>query len=205
MTTRARQALICIGRGIGDVIHSTPLIQAVRSLGYDIDVWMVPDYPEAMGLLEGWPTVRRIITTGRDVDPHAYDEVIVTLLFPYASFFYRRAVRVVRYDPNDTRHRTECDMTHARALGYSGPTPPTYARTSSRSFDLPPRTIALHPGSSPVAWNCRKRWPHFPALARLLLGRGFGVVLVGTASPKSSAFSRLGTQQMVTTEREAVG
>jgi len=177
---QARQALICIGRGIGDVIQTTPLIQAIYSLGYDIDVWLVPDYPETIRLLAGWPAVRGIITSSSEIGLENYDEVIATLLFPYAHFFYRRPVRVVRYDRQDKRHRTECDMVHARALGYRGPTPPTYARTSGRRFSLPPRTVALHPGSSPQPWNRRKRWPYFPALAALLLDRGFGVALVGT-------------------------
>lgn len=177
----AKRALICIGRGIGDIIQTTPLIQAVHCLGYEVDLWVVPDYPEAVRLLDGWSVVDRIITASREVHPSGYEEAIVTLLFPYAHYFYRRSVRVVRVNSKERRHRIECDMAHARALGYRGLTPSTYARTSSRRFDLPSGTIALHAGSSPLPWNRHKRWPYFPELARLLLGHGLGIVLVGMA------------------------
>src|SRR5256885_8051536 len=59
-------------------------------------------------------------------------------------------------------------------MGWEGAMPEPFANASSRRFDLPPGTIALHPGCKPD-WPWKK-WHGFGELARLFPN----VAIVGT-------------------------
>lgn len=74
----------------------------------------------------------------------------------------------------------------AREAGWSQPMPPPFAVASARRFDLPPGTVALHPGCKPD-WPW-KRWHGFDALAALLPS----VVVVGTAADRDNTGSYFG-------------
>jgi ADP-heptose:LPS heptosyltransferase len=173
------RALVCNGQGLGDIIQTTPLIAALDRLGYAVDVWMVPNYPETVELFQGWPCIRRLIVSNRGVVLSRYDKIVVSLQFPHNAFMRRLTPYVSVWGANGEANQAERELLQARRLGYEGPMPPTYAGCSARRFDLPPRTVALHPGSNPGAWNRGKRWPYFPALAKLLRCHGFHVAVVG--------------------------
>ena len=52
--------LCSAARGIGDILRVTPLVRVCRQLGYDVDVLLAPDYPDACALLDGAPDIRRV-------------------------------------------------------------------------------------------------------------------------------------------------
>src|SRR5436190_9745814 len=54
------RALISAALGIGDILRVTPLIRVAHRLGYEVDVLLATDYPEAAKLLEGAPEIGRV-------------------------------------------------------------------------------------------------------------------------------------------------
>jgi hypothetical protein len=182
-TTACRRALVATACGIGDIIRSTPLIRVLYHLGYTVDVLVAPQSAEAADLLRGAPEVARLLLA-LDMRPGGvaelagmrYDVAAFTL---WAAGFAREVVagRLVSF-PQDRWLRegdSACVEALARELGWTKPIPPPFAIASGRRFELPPGTIALHPGSNPI-WPW-KRWHGFDELAALLPS----VVVVGTA------------------------
>lgn len=53
-------ALVSAGSDIGDIVRVTPLIRVFARLGYQVDVVLVPDYLEAVTLLEGAPEIQNL-------------------------------------------------------------------------------------------------------------------------------------------------
>jgi hypothetical protein len=181
-------ALIAAAGGIGDLVRITPLVTVCQSLGFDVDMLIAPDYPDADALLRGARGVRRLFRdrsswTGAGtvdlagLDEHTYDVAIVSAL----AASRRRAVRAARVIEFDrARWLREgdgaCTAAIARQLGWQRPLPPPFVVPSSRWFDLPPGTVALHPGCK-TTWPWKK-WHGFDALAARLPR----LVLVGTPS-----------------------
>jgi len=52
--------LVGIGEGIGNMIMTTPLIEALGRLGHTTDIIATPNYPDSVGLLKGWGRVRKL-------------------------------------------------------------------------------------------------------------------------------------------------
>jgi ADP-heptose:LPS heptosyltransferase len=185
-------AIVSAARGIGDLLRVTPLVRVCRQLGYDVDLLLAPDYPDAASLLEGHPDVRQVFllpgpwrNTGlrriEGLDQSMYDlATFTTWSLPYRSLV--RSRRALAFD--QTLWLREGDTASVRRLavqlGWSGPLPPTFARASSRRFDLPPGTVALHPGCKPD-WPWKK-WHGFEDLARRLPS----VVIVGSADDQQN-------------------
>jgi ADP-heptose:LPS heptosyltransferase/glycosyltransferase involved in cell wall biosynthesis len=168
------KALVAASRGIGDILRVTPLIRAFHRLGYEVDVFLEPDYADAVQLLDGAPEVHRVHTK-----PPA--ETYDLAAFTAWSASRQPAVsarRKIAFDRN--RWLAEGDSRAieriAREAGWQGAMPEPFAVAGDRSFDLPPGTIALHTGCKPD-WPWKK-WHGFDELAGLLPN----VVLVGTAS-----------------------
>lgn len=179
-------ALISAAGGIGDLVRATPLIAVCGGLGYDVDVLVAPDYPDAASLLRGARGVRRLFrdrspfSVAGDVDlagldATTYDVAIVTALAA-GRRHVARAARVLQFDRARWLRGGDivCVADAARQLGWTGPLPPPFVVTSARSFDLPAGTVALHPGCK-ANWPWKK-WHGFDALAARLPR----VVVVGT-------------------------
>jgi hypothetical protein len=181
-------ALIEAAGGIGDLVRITPLVTVCHRLGFDVDLLIAPDYPDAGDLLHGARGVRRMFRdrspwTGAGdadiagLDESPYDVAIVTAL----AASRRRPVRAGRrleFDRSCWLREGDgaCVAAMARQLGWRGPLPPPFVMPSARSFDLPPGTVALHPGCK-ATWPWKK-WHGFDALASRLPR----VVIVGTPS-----------------------
>ncbi len=172
--TRAT-ALVATGKGIGDILRATPLVRALHESGRMVDVLLAPDYAETTGLLEGAPEIRRVYV-GRAPPPElTYDDAV----FAWWGQQFRGCVSASR------THAIERDEWMAEgengwlarvavSLGCATPCRP-FACHSGRSFELPPGTIALHPGCKPD-WPWKK-WHGFDELAAMLEH----VVVVGLA------------------------
>jgi ADP-heptose:LPS heptosyltransferase len=168
-----KPTLVAAARGVGDIIRATPLIRVLRAQGYDVDVFLDPDYADAASLLEGAPEIHRIL---REPPQDSQYEIAV---FTYWALKYSSAVRSRRKIGFDRAcwlkaGDSACVEEVARTLGWSGEIPPPIAIPSARRFNLPPHTIAVHAGCKPD-WPWKK-WHGFDELARLLPA----VALVGT-------------------------
>lgn len=192
-------ALVAAAGGIGDLVRMTPLVTVCHALGYDVDLLIAPDYTDADALLRGARCVRRLFCdrsawTGAGgvdlggLDATVYDVAVASAL----AGSRRRPVRAVRWLEFDRARwlrdgDSACVATIARQLGWQDALPPPFVVPSARAFDLPPGTIALHPGcKANWAW---KKWHGFDALAARLPR----VVVVGTpadAENRQTYFAR---------------
>jgi glycosyltransferase involved in cell wall biosynthesis len=183
---RKPRALISAALGIGDILRVTPLIRAAHGLGYEVDALLATDYPEAAKLIEGAPEIRRVFQV-----PSARCRDGVTMVDGLAEAEYDVAAFTAWSAPLRRRVRTRRALTFDRAqwlkegdsrsveriardLGWQNEMPEPFAIPSSRCFELPPGTVALHPGCK-VEWPWKK-WHGFDELARKFPS----VVIVGS-------------------------
>src|SRR5271166_5667055 len=187
-----RRALICAAQGIGDILRVTPLIRVAHGLGFEVDVLLATDYPEVAQLLEGAPEIARLIQVqsirGGSCAPGNYGQQslpreIADTEYEIAAFTAWsvpvsktvQARRTLTFDR--ARWLAEGDSRSveqiARDMGWQGEMPGPFAIASSRRYDLPPGTVAIHPGCK-AEWPWKK-WHGFDELARRLES----VVIVG--------------------------
>jgi ADP-heptose:LPS heptosyltransferase len=179
-------ALVSAASGIGDIIRCSPLIRVLFRLGYEVDVLLAADYPETANLLRGAPEIRRIIEypdLRRNQGAQSISELAGSE-YEIATFTTWSAplARWVKARQSHTFAQTEwlakgdifCVDKIARAVGWQRELPTPFVMPSARKFDLPPRTVALHPGCK-LEWPW-KRWHGFEGLARLIPN----VVILGT-------------------------
>ena len=184
--TRKPKALISAALGIGDILRITPLIRAAHRLGYEVDVLLATDYPEAAKLLDGAPEIRRIfqlpsqrcrdgITSLNGLEDIEYDIAAFTSWSrPLRNRV--RARRSLAFDRSQWLKEGDSRSVEriARELGWQGEMPEPFAIASARCFDLPPGTVAIHPGCK-AEWPWKK-WHGFDELAR----KFSSVVIVGS-------------------------
>jgi ADP-heptose:LPS heptosyltransferase len=180
------RALVSAALGIGDILRVTPLIRVVHRLGYETDVLLATDYADAVQLLEGAPEIRRLFhlpSPRRGAGP-ALIEGLTDQSYQMATFTTWSAPLRDRVQAKSVylfergRWLAEGDMRCvqqiSRELGWQGELPQPFAMASNRKFDLPPGTIAIHPGCK-YEWPWKK-WHGFDELAGLFSS----VVIVGT-------------------------
>jgi hypothetical protein len=181
------RALVSAGEGIGDIIRITPLIRALNLLGFVVDVLLVPDYFETVGLLKGAPEIRSLFHVPSewsksrechlgDLNEQYYDLAVFTTF----TVHWKHLVRSRNYQvfKEEWSSQGPCQAAHevAKTFGWSGPMPAPFAMASRRDFQLAPGTLAIHPGCKPN-WPWKK-WHGFPQLAALF----DNVAVIGTQS-----------------------
>lgn len=192
-------ALVSVARGLGDIVRITPLVRVCARLGFDVDVLVAPDYADAVTLLRGAPEIRRLFrlpspwtglgdTDLDGLDREQYDVATFTV-WTWAERARVRANRVLAFDRARWLAAGDavCVEALARELGWTQPMPPPFAMTSGRRFDVPPGTVALHPGCKPD-WPWKK-WHGFDELALRLPS----IAVVGTRADfdnRQTYFSR---------------
>jgi ADP-heptose:LPS heptosyltransferase len=157
-------ALVTAARGLGDILRVTPLIRALHSLGYSVDVLIEPDYKEIVDLLAGAPEIRHLFCRSK-TSKNARDDKLDTLVrrkYEIATFTVWSKPLVSIYAARRKfcfdrvkwlRDGDSCSVREiAKALGWQGDLPPPFAVTGNRKFDLLPGTLAIHPG-------CKADWP----------------------------------------------
>src|SRR5262249_1026446 len=171
------KALLSAAYGIGDILRVTPLISVLHSLGYQVDVLLAPDYPETIELIRGAPAINRVfyypdIRRNRgtqrllQVETEQYEIASFTVWSAPLSRWIKAKVTHTFSQEEWLRAGDIASVEKiARALGWHGPLPEPFAVASDRKFDLPPGTIALHPGCKPD-WPWKK-WHGFDELAGL--------------------------------------
>lgn len=171
-----RRALISAALGIGDILRVTPLIRVAHRLGYEVDVLLATDYPEAAKLLEGAPEIHRVfqVPSARCRDGVTMVDGLADCEYDVASFTSWsaplrarvRSRRALAFDRAQWLKEGDSRSVEriARDLGWEGAMPEPFAMTSARRFDLPAGTVAIHPGCK-VEWPWKK-WHGFAELAR---------------------------------------
>jgi len=180
------KALVAAALGVGDLLRVTPLVRALALMNYQVDVLVAPDYAEAAALLEGAPEIRRLFVYdnfrhdrgARAPEGLGAESYAVAAFTLWAAPLKRwvRAERTFEFERAEWLREgdTRCVEKIARALGWQGPLPGPFAVASARRFDVPPGTVALHPGCKPD-WPWKK-WHGFADLAAMFES----VVVVGT-------------------------
>ncbi|HUB14151.1 MAG TPA: glycosyltransferase [Acetobacteraceae bacterium] len=197
-----RPALVAAAGGIGDIIRATPLIRVLHRLGHPVDVLLAAHSEEAADLLRGAPEVQRVTVApglpslgGRPAGPITMPDLAGThyqvAIFTHWAAPLASAVaadRVLRFPPDAwlADGDSACVERLARELGWTEAMPSPFVVASARQFNLPPGTVALHPGCKPD-WPW-KRWHGFDALAALLPS----VVVVGTDTDRDNRGSYFG-------------
>ena len=158
--------LVATGKGVGDILRVTPLIRALGDSGRVVDLLIAPDYPGTADLLEGAPQIRRVYVDTPPPRDCAYDDAV----FAWWGRQFRSDVQAARTHAIEQAEWVAEGENGwlarvAATLGATGPFEP-FARHSRRQFDLPPGTIALHPGCKPE-WPWKK-WHGFDELAAML-------------------------------------
>ena len=187
-SAHAPAALVTAAYGIGDILRVTPLVRALSRLGYAVDLLIAPDYPASAKLWQGAPEIRRLYcyenfraNRGTQTLAALAGEVYELAAFTQWSAPFRRWVkskRVLAFDQQEWLREGDiaCVGRMAREAGWRGELPEPFAVASARKFDLPPNTIALHPGCKPD-WPWKK-WHGFDEFARLWPE----IALIGTES-----------------------
>lgn len=178
------RVLVCAGAGIGNIMHTTPVMRAAKELGYTVDVLLKHPYGNIGELFANWDVVDRILTDPRHVNEGHYVRILVANCYSRNPFRSRRVIP--RPKPRwDRDNEGVYEFQMARQLGYRGKMPATHVEPSARTFDLPSdkRIIGFHPGCKTGGW-VRKRWPYFTKLAELLQQQGAHVVVVGTQADR---------------------
>lgn len=168
-------ALVAAARGIGDILRTTPLIRAFARMGYAVDVLLRPDYPDTISLIEGAPEVRRVL---RHPDALATYDVAAFTHWAACLAVQVRAKQKFSFQRSHWLQSGDSASVEriARDAGWKGAMPEPFAVSSSRRFDLPPDTVAIHAGCKET-WFWKK-WHGFDDLA----SRFESVALVGTPS-----------------------
>jgi glycosyltransferase involved in cell wall biosynthesis len=179
-------ALISAALGIGDILRVTPLIRVAYRLGYETDVLLATDYPDVVRLLEGAPEIRRVFhqPSPRRASGPAYlaglsDQIYEVATFtawsaPLRGLVRARTIREFERETWLAEGDLHCVERIAHALGWQEKLPEPFAMASNRRFELPLKTVAIHPGCK-YEWPWKK-WHGFDELARQFPN----VVIVGT-------------------------
>ena len=170
------RALVSAALGIGDILRVTPLIRVAHRLGYEVHVLLATDYPEAAKLLEGAPEIRCVfqVPSSRCRNGPTSIEGLKDFEYDIAAFTTWsvslrsrvRARRALAFDRAQWLKEGDSRSVEriARDLGWEGEMPEPFAIASARCFELPPGTVAIHPGCK-VEWPWKK-WHGFDELAR---------------------------------------
>jgi hypothetical protein len=180
---RSRDAvLVHIASGVGNIVLSAPMLVALDTLGFRVDVRLDADYPETIELLHGWSVIHAL-ETGRTPEPIDHYGLVIPAVPPFywARFrhLYSNCSNAVHRPPDALFATGEQAyyLEFAYRLGYPRSTQPFYRLPIGPSNDLPVRagTVVLAPGCK-TGEMAAKRWPFFPELAERL----DDVALVGT-------------------------
>src|SRR5687768_3621687 len=96
MISRIPSALVQLGAGVGNVVLATPLLMALRELGFAVDLLLAADYAQTTDLLRPWSVVRQIFTRPTAPPLTSYDRIAPAL----PPFYQARFGRAITYRPN---------------------------------------------------------------------------------------------------------
>ena len=186
-TNGTRPFLLAVGGGIGDLLHTTPLIRNIaRRTGSKVDVLVAGDHASAGFLFRNSRLVNQVWPISSEVLNQNYQRVFVTYSFgPLRLPLQAEQVLISRsWRPFRPGHLNETvfNLEAAKALlGISYERDDTTRYFAGElAWQFPPTPlVGLHAGSKDGRW-VSKRWPHFAELAARLTVQGLAVASFGT-------------------------
>ncbi len=180
--------LVAIGSGLGNMLHTTPLIRNIaRRRGAPVDVVVAEDHARSLFLVHDPRYVGAVYSLKQAVLRRSYDTVFVTHSFGAArvAFNARRVVWSRDWDnfSPDGMHETTFNLEAARrllAIPYDEADTLGYFCGDLTWHKPAEPLIGLHAGSKTGSWTV-KRWPHYAELAHRLRARGLRVASFGTS------------------------
>lgn len=184
------RVLVCVGSGVGNTCHTTPMIRALaRAIGSPVDVLVAGDFGGTSAAMDGADAVSQVFEDFEHVASRRYDLVLVTHCFgsvvPGFNADYVISSRDLdEFDPAGDIHESTFNLHFlARATGIVASEQDAVdyffgaiGRDISTGRKVP--RIGLHAGSKGGVWST-KRWPGFARLAIELARKGAEVVSVG--------------------------
>jgi len=189
-------ALVCACSGIGNSLCTIPLIRALKSIGYDIDV-RISKSRGAESLFVSMPEVSGVVDVAEKLTQ--YDVACCTHLCQSYHSGCKLGKRILMIEPGlvpdftaesikrYTKHEIEHCVDLARQLGYAGPTPVFQLPTDSQNVSR----FGIHTLVNPVAigvgylkldsFSHKKHWgnSNFSKLMSLMIQAGFSPVVLG--------------------------
>lgn len=200
---------ICILQhsGIGNTLHLTPMIQAIRLIKPNSRITLCTNPPSAR-IVEGWPVLDEISTENPKELLKRIGVVDWLILSPTGAKIdesmlpLARKLLQVRIRGGWTKHEVEVNMDFAREMGYEGAAPPSVAWVFPENnknaeailaeYSLKPKAfIAINPDL--ISKNHFYRYRHWgDANYRMLLERikeelRIPCVILGTSHRKNAA------------------
>jgi ADP-heptose:LPS heptosyltransferase len=185
----AAPMLVGIGSGLGNIIHTTPLLQNLaRRLDRRLDVVVAGDHEDLLFVPSNREYVNHTFLLGDNVLNRRYDTVFLTNSFGtlVPRFSSSNIVSSRSWDSfhaGHALHESEFNLAAAQAL-LGVPYDPEDVRGYyiGDFAHQPPEDvlIGMHAGSKGGIWGS-KRWPHYPELARRLVRDGYRVASFGIA------------------------
>jgi hypothetical protein len=187
-TAAGGAVLVHLAAGIGNLVLATPLLVALDALGYEVDLLLHADYPQAADLFRDWSVVRGVYA-GRAPERSRYRHLLPAVPPFYWSRLggaFRGDPRVVARPPHALFHEDEQRwyLAFAGALGWPADRHPVYRLpvAPSEAHGVTAGTVVLAPGCKTGAMAA-KRWPYYAELAE----RFADVLVVGTEDDLSAA------------------
>jgi len=189
ISSLAAPVLVGVGSGLGNVIHTTPLIRHLaRRLGRRIDVVIMGDHEDMLFIMANKQYVNHMFTLKDDVLRRHYELVFLTHSFGNITprFACSRVISSRTWDnftPEHALHEAEFNLAASQALlGVPYDLEDSFGYFIGEFTYVPPaeKLVGLHAGSKTGRW-ATKRWPHYEDFARRLRRRGVNVASFGTA------------------------
>lgn len=187
--TQTDAMLVCVGSGIGNMLHAGPMIRNIaRTLGRRVDLLVAEDHGTSLFLLQNDRFVNSVYSLRNYALRRRYDTIFVTHCFGTASLpFHSRRVVFSRdwdgFHPGHALHEALFNLEAAKVLlgiPYDPATAAADYYVGNYVYQRPNEgLVGFHGGSKSGFWTS-KRWPHFPALGGRLRDAGYSVASFGT-------------------------
>jgi hypothetical protein len=206
------RVLLHLGAGIGNIVLATPLLVALNQLGFEVDVALAADYPEAADLLRPWSTVRTVFANGYIPPAKNYDYVLPAIPpFYWPRFAHRfcNTNKLLARPPDALFYQNEQAfyLSFAQTLGWRGDTPfVSLPIAPTERTDVTRRTLVLGPGK----WlrNAGLTFPHWLRRSTMWLSPEqwtiFGMVRVPDWTFRRTSLTSLGGQPCGTPLRSSL-
>lgn len=183
-----QRIIVGISQGIGNVILATPLLKALQSMGYDVDVPSGVYNNGAETILQGLGVKMVDPETARKRAPYlATLQSIwpVNGLEKLSSQTFFAPTCQEAWQQNLFAHEVEANMSLAYTIGYDGKIPKPYCHRQSCAQTeylgkIPEKRVGIHVCTRYSAQLFANRRLYNPAkIAAILTDRGYRVVLLG--------------------------
>jgi ADP-heptose:LPS heptosyltransferase len=175
-----KEITVCLLEGIGNTVMATPMIEALKKLGYKVKFLINP---------RGKNLVHMIGKHEYKIGNNTKEPAAIPTLWARCGPRIISPEKTIakRLDPL-IYHESEINMTIARSLGYTGKTPaPVIYGTKPTKND----TIIIATGCKPGAIWAKKKYPHWEKLCEEL-SKKYKLSFLGTTGESEPWMDKLG-------------